>query len=88
MSSLHSETGQRLNLFGCQPIRPGSILLKKLWRWLRSTVLKMHRLTEDWKELLNRVHAFLNQFADGSQDLLRYLGLLGDGKLARAIAIP
>lgn len=62
--------------------------IEKLWRWLRSTVLKMHRLAEDWKELLNRVRAFLNQFSHGSQDLLHYVGLLGDGKLARAIAIP
>lgn len=62
--------------------------IEKLWRWLRGTVLKMHRLAEDWKELLNRVHAFLNQFSKGSQDLLHYVGLLGDGKLARAIAIP
>lgn len=62
--------------------------IEKLWRWLRGTVLKMHRLAEDWKELLLRVHAFLNQFSHGSPDLLRYVGLLGDGKLARAIAIP
>lgn len=62
--------------------------IEKLWRWLRSTVLKMHRLAEDWNELLKRVHAFLNQFSNGSQDLLRYVGLLGDGKLARAIAVP
>jgi len=62
--------------------------IEKLWRWLRSTVLKMHQLAEEWKELLIRVYAFLNQFRKGSQDLLQYVGLLGDGKLARAIAIP
>lgn len=62
--------------------------IEKLWRWLRVTVLKMHRLAEDWKELLQRVHAFLHQFKNGSLDLLRYVGLLGDGKLARAIALP
>ena len=61
--------------------------IEKLWRWLRVTVLKMHRLAEDWNELLNRVYAFLNQFAKGSLDLLHYVGLLGTGKLARAIAI-
>jgi len=62
--------------------------IEKLWRWLRVTVLKMHRLAEDWKELLKRVQSFLHQFAKGSQDLLRYVGLLGEGKLARAIALP
>jgi putative transposase len=62
--------------------------IEKLWRWLRGTVLKMHRLAEDWKELLKRVQDFLLQFKNGSQDLLHYVGLLGNGKLARAIAIP
>ena len=37
--------------------------IEKLRRWLRSTVLKMHRLAEDWNELLHRVHAFLIQFS-------------------------
>jgi transposase len=62
--------------------------IEKLWRWLRQDVLKMHRLAEDWQELLKRVRAFLEQFVNGSQDLLGYVGLLGDGKLAQAIAIP
>jgi transposase len=62
--------------------------IEKLWRWLRQDVLKMHRLAEDWKELLKRVRAFLDQFADGSQDLLHYVGLLDEGKLAQAIANP
>jgi len=30
------------------------------------------------------VQAFLAQFATGSDALLRYVGLLGDGKLAQA----
>jgi transposase len=62
--------------------------IEKLWRWLRQDVLKMHRLAEDWAELLKRVRAFLDQFAHGSQDLLDYVGLLGEGKLAQAIANP
>jgi hypothetical protein len=35
-----------------------------------------------------RVHAFLLQFKNGFQELLHYVGLLGDGNLTRAIAIP
>jgi len=31
------------------------------------------------------VNAFLTQFASGSHALLRYVGLLGEGKLARAL---
>jgi len=59
--------------------------IEKLWRWLRQDVLKLHRLADDWTELQRRVTAFLNQFASGSLDLLRYVGLLGDGKLACAL---
>lgn len=59
--------------------------IEKLWRWLRQHVLKMHHLADDWPHLQQRVCAFLHQFADGSTPLLRYVGLLGNGKLASAI---
>ncbi len=61
--------------------------IEKLWRWLRQDVLKLHRLAADWEELRQRVNAFLDQFAAGSADLLYYVGLLGDGKLARALQV-
>ena len=57
--------------------------IEKLWRWLKETVLKMHRSAADWPELQGRVNGFLRQFARGSQKLLRYVGLLGDGQLAQ-----
>lgn len=59
--------------------------IEKLWRWLKTDVLKMHRLAQDWKELRRQVDLFLGQFAQGSPKLLAYVGLLGDGKLARAL---
>ncbi len=58
--------------------------IEKLWRWLKEDVLKQHRLAADWRALRHRVNAFLAQFASGSDDLLRYVGLHGDGKLAQA----
>lgn len=58
--------------------------IEKLWRWLRHAVLKGHRLAGDWDALQDRVIAFLEQFTTGSPDLLRYVGLRGDGKLAQA----
>jgi hypothetical protein len=61
--------------------------IEKLWRWLRQDVLKMHRLAADWPELHRRVNAFLDQFAAGSHDLLHYVGLLGDGRLAQALRV-
>src|SRR5262245_42514139 len=62
--------------------------IEKLWRWLRQDVLKLHRLAGDWASLRGRVNQFLGQFAAGSQDLLRYLGLSGKGKLAQALRVP
>jgi hypothetical protein len=59
--------------------------IEKLWRWLRQDVLKMHRLAAPWSELRQRVSLFLDQFADGSTELLRYVGLAGEGKLSQAI---
>ena len=57
---------------------------EKLWRWLREAVLKQPRLAADWPAVRARVRAFFDQFAGGSPVLLRFVGLLGDGKLAQA----
>jgi hypothetical protein len=59
--------------------------IEKLWRWLHQDVLRRHQWAADWPTLVTQVHAFLDQFAHGSQALLRYVGLLGDGNLASAI---
>jgi hypothetical protein len=58
--------------------------IEKLWRWLKGDVLTQHRLAAAWAALRQRVQAFLAQFAAGSDALLRYVGRLGDGKLAQA----
>ena len=50
--------------------------IEKLWRWLKQDVLHLHRLSDHWDKLKERVTTFLNQFANGSQDLLHYVGLL------------
>jgi DDE superfamily endonuclease len=59
--------------------------IEKLWRWLRQDILKMHRWVEDWPRVKQRVRDFLDQFAHGSPELLRYVGLVGKGKLATVI---
>jgi transposase len=59
--------------------------IEKLWRWLRQDILKMHRWVEDWPQVKQRVHDFLDQFAQGSSALLRYVGLKGKGKLATVL---
>jgi transposase len=62
--------------------------IEKLWRWLRQDVLKLHRLAEDWRAVRDRVRQFLDQFAHGSRRLLEYVGLLGNGLVARMIHGP
>jgi DDE superfamily endonuclease len=59
--------------------------IEKLWRWLRQDVLKLHRLAAQPTALRQRVRDWLDQFATGSHELLQYVGLRGDGRLAQAL---
>jgi hypothetical protein len=45
----------------------------------------LHRWVEDWPHVKHRVHEFLDQCAQGSAALLRYVGLRGKGKLATVL---
>jgi hypothetical protein len=53
----------------CNPI-------EKLWRWLKAEVLHHHRLADNLPALRQQVGDFLASFSAGSQELLRYVGLL------------
>jgi hypothetical protein len=48
--------------------------IEKLWRWLRQDVIHLHDGANDLATLRQNVLDFLNQFALGSTDLLRYVG--------------
>ena len=50
--------------------------IEKLWRWARQSVIHLHRLSNDSQALQDKVFAFMQQFKGGSQELLRYVGLL------------
>ena len=50
--------------------------IEKLWRWVRQSVIHLHRLSNDWQALQDKVLAFMQQFKGGSQQLLHYVGLL------------
>jgi len=58
--------------------------IKRLWRWLKEDVLKLHRWAGDWSKLRGQANGFLNKFGEGSETLLQYVGLKGKGKLAQA----
>jgi hypothetical protein len=59
--------------------------IEKLWAWLRTDVLRLHRQAGHWEDVPPMVQAFLNHFRTGSDQLLRRVGLSGDGMLAQAI---
>jgi transposase len=50
--------------------------IEKMWRWLKQSVLHNHTLAHEFELLKEQVRTFLNHFADGSTDLLHYVGLL------------
>ena len=58
----------------CNPI-------EKLWRWLKQEVLHLHRYATQWNALQELVGQFLDQFVQGSEALLRYVGLKGADNL-------
>lgn len=50
--------------------------IEKLWRWLRQEITHLHPWADDLPALRAAIDAFLERFATGSPDLLRYTGLL------------
>jgi len=62
--------------------------IEKLWRMLRQQELHLHNLADNWSALKQRVSTFLDQFAQGSQDLLRYVGLRDPDRLYRSALSP
>jgi hypothetical protein len=49
--------------------------VEKLGRKLRQEIIHMHRQSDDWPLLKLRVCIFLDQFENGSSELLKYVGL-------------
>lgn len=50
--------------------------IEKLWRWLKQTLVHHHHYADHPDVLQQQVATFLDQFASGSEELLRYVGLL------------
>ncbi|WP_250124203.1 hypothetical protein [Chroococcidiopsis sp. CCMEE 29] len=49
----------------------------QLWRSIKKNI-HLHRSSDDWHPLKQRVGDFLEQFRQASTELLRYVGLLPD----------
>jgi hypothetical protein len=59
--------------------------IEKLWRKLQQDVLHLHHFEDDWNSTKQAVTTFLDQFAHGSSDLLRYVGLQNPALLYRSL---
>lgn len=66
----------------CNPI-------EKMWRWMKQDLLHLHRLADEWPKLKDAVKGFIDRFINGSQELLRYVGLGANSKLyGAALSAP
>jgi transposase len=79
---------ERLELVALPTYAPWLNPIEKLWDWLKAAELRQHTLAGRWEALQARVTAFLARFAEGSEALLRRVGLRGPGTLAQALVPP
>lgn len=56
--------------------------IEKLWRWLKQEVLHLHQHAHDLTTVRRQVCHFLDQFVNGSLNLLHYVGILSADELA------
>ena len=59
--------------------------IEKLWHLLNKQILHLHRFTDDWDGLKQRVNLELDQYRLPSPNLLRYVGLQDPLRLYHAI---
>jgi len=64
-----------INLISLPVYAPWLNPVEKLGRKLRQDIIHMHRHSDDWPGLKLRVCNFLDQFDQGSSELLKYVGL-------------
>lgn len=62
--------------------------IEKLWKFVHQEVLHLHRFEDDWLGLRQAVMDCLDQFAQGSRELLRYVGLSQPERLYQALFPP
>lgn len=61
---------------------------EKVWRHLQQAELHLHRMADQWDQLKQCVRDHLDQFKDGSQELLEYIGLTPNSKLYGSCLFP
>ena len=67
--------GSKITLVGLPTSAPWLNPVEKVWRKWSQEVLHVHPWVNAWERLQTAVQAWLEQWADGSSALLRYVGL-------------
>lgn len=67
--------GLPIRLLPLPTYAPWTNPIEKLWRLLRQTHGHLHRFGDHWQAFQQQIRQFLEEFAQGSVELLRYVGL-------------
>jgi hypothetical protein len=73
-----AQSQSKLMLLSLPTYAPWTNPVEKLWHKLYAEVLHLHEHVNNWQALQQRVRSWLDQYADGSPSLLRYVGLYPD----------
>jgi putative transposase len=73
---IREATELNIGLVGLPTYSPWLNPIEKLWKKLKQDVLHLHRYSDKWEDLQQKVRSYLQGFAQGSKELLRYVGLL------------
>lgn len=66
--------GSKLTLVGLPTSAPWLNPVEKVWRKLYQEILHLHPWVNAWEQLQASVQGWLDQWTDGSNELLRYVG--------------
>jgi transposase len=73
---LETAREEHINLDYSPTCAPWLNPIEKLWRKAYQEVLHLHRYSDRWSELIQRMNRFLSAYSKESNELLRYVGLL------------
>ena len=66
---------ERITLVYLPTYAPWLNPIEKLWRKAYQEVLHLHRYSDEWETLIQRMDEFLSAYSNGSSGLLKYVGL-------------
>lgn len=65
----------RVHILWLPTYAPWLNAIEKVWRWLKQRVVHAHPWCDDFRQFRDTVMSSLNQFVNGSEEILQYTGL-------------